>query len=385
MGRLQKFYFQAVDNDNHRISGSIFAEDESVAKTKLKKQGLALFSIELFDDSKSKTKEGLNLFEFEGTNPDGKHVRGKIEAINAYEAYKKLQKDYEFQVTSIVDAGLDFEEKSRLIEAGISDEFKKLYKEESFTFKKKKSKKKKIEIVEVSEKDKKELAFYSHEIGVMAKEIRELLEKSEKYLKREEKRKILQRLGLIERLRQSNAVDHLRNLTNKLIQQLSDDKIFIEEHISSYEEQKNLDNTRNEFKNYSNLKKKSLASKALEMNIAFDIDARKIALDIYKIRPITQLGFIAYWSVSSIFCLMTILWIKNGVQIVFNQENVTKSWYVFKSLLLWLITAISLVNMMLFAPMVFSKKTFTLKERLIYFGIGLILNIIVIVLLPSFF
>jgi len=384
MERLQKFYFQAVDKDNHPLSGSVFAEDEKKAREKLKKKGLALFNIELFDESKAKTKEGLMSFEFEGTNPDGKPIRGQIEAINAYEAFKKLKRDYDFFLTSVVDANLNYEEKAKQIAKGIPEEWLRLYEEESFAFKKKK-KKKKLEVVEISEKDKKELEFYSHEIGIMSQEIRELLEKSSDYLQRSEKESILKRLGLIERLRQSNAVDHLKNLTNKLIDQIADDKLFMEELLVSKEAQAKIDALKNEFKEYSVNKKKSLVNKALELNLAFNIDPRQLVVEVSKVRPLTQLGLIIYWIIVSLFCLMTILWIKNGLQIVFNKGNIFESVFIFKSLLLWLITAISFVNMMIFAPMVFSKKYFPLKSRLIFFGIALIANLAVVLFLPTFF
>jgi hypothetical protein len=324
-------------------------------------------------------------FEFEGTNPDGKHVRGHIEAINAYEAFKKLKREYAFFLKSVVDTNLNYEEKAKQIAKGIPEDWVRLYEEESFAFKKKNKKKKKIEIVEISEKDRKELEFYSHEIGIMSKEIHELLDKSEDYLERSERENILKRLGLIERLRQSNAVDHLKNLTNKLIDQIADDKLFMEELLVSEADKAKIEALKGEFRNYSTSKKKSIASKALEINIAFNLDARQLVVGVSKARPLTQAGLIAYWTIVSLFCLMTILWIKNGIQIVFNNGNITESLYIFKSLFLWILTAISLVNMMIFAPMVFSQKYFPTKSRLIFFGVAIIANIAVILFLPSFF
>ncbi len=384
MEQLQKFYFQAVDSDNHPISGSVFAENENKAREKIKKQGLALFNLEKFDESKAKTKEGLMLFEFEGTNKDGKPIRGNIEAINAYEAFKKLKLDYDFFLKSVVDANLNYEEKAKQIAKGIPDEWLRLYEEESFAFKKKK-KKKKIDVIEISEKDKKELELLSHEIGIISQEIRELLEKSKNYLKRSEKEAILKRLGLIERLRQSNAVDHLKNLTNKLIDQIADDKIFMEELVTSKEEEAKIQALRGEFKDYSTKRKKSLNQKIMEINLNIGIDPRKLTVDVIKARPLTQVGMALYWILVSLFCLITIFWIKNGLQIIFQKGNISESLFIFKSLFLWLVTVISLVNMMVFAPMVFSKKYFTLKSRLIYFGVALIANILIILILPGFF
>lgn len=385
MGKLQKFYFQAVDQDNKRISGSIFSEDEEAAKIKIKNKNLALFSIEKFDENKSQQeKTGLNNFEFEGINPDGKNVRGKIEAIDAYEGYKKLRKDYEFEVTSIVDSKLDFEEKGKIISKGIPDEFKELYQTESFAFKKKK-KKKKIEIVEISEKDKQELAFYSYEISLISKEIHRLLEKSNKYLNKEERQNILNQLGLIERLRQSNAVGHLKKLTNRLIDELADAKLFMEEKLLSAEEKSEINNLKNEFKTYSKSKKESLVSKALEINLSFDLDARKLAVSISKAKLATKIGLILYWMIVSLFFLMAIFWIKNSINIFILEKNIPETLYILKSVLLWLMTAVSLLNMMIFAPMVFSSKTFKFKKIIVFFGIALISNTLIILLLPSLF
>jgi hypothetical protein len=382
----QKFYFQAVDNDSKRISGSIFAENEVQAKEKIKKQGLALFSIESFSSEKSKSETGMDTYSFQGTNTEGQHVRGKIEAVSDYEAYKKLRRDYEFEVTSIVSNNLDLEAKNKLIQSGISEDFKLRYKEDSFAFKKKK-RKKRIEVIELSAKDKKELAFYSSQITELAREIRNMLEKSEKYIDRDKKREILKRIGLLERLKRSNAIDHLKTLTNKLIDQIADDKIFMEKTMLSEQEKEERSKLKSNMQNYSKKKKKGIATKALEMSVTMDIDfdAKQLVVDISRVRPLTQIAMIFYWSVVSLSALMIMLWLKNGMQLILNQGNITEAAYIFKSLLLWLITSVSLVNMIVFGPMVFNKRTYTNKERYIYFGVAFILNILIILGLPKLF
>ena len=163
---------------------------------------------------------------------------------------------------------------------------------------------------------------------------------------------------------------------------MSDDKIFMEDAINIEERNPDIEKLKGEFKSYSVQKQKSLAAKALEINIAFNIDTRQIAANLYKTKPLTQIGFVLYWTVLSIFCLMTILWIRVGAQLIFLEVNITQSLYIFKSLLLWLITAITLVNTMIFAPMVFVDKKFSTKAKIIFFGSAFVLNIIVMIGLP---
>ncbi len=385
MERLQKFYFQAVNRDNRRVSGSVFAKEEMEAREKLRKQGLAIFSIEPFDEQKAKTPEGLNRFAFEGTNSDGKHIRGKIEAINPYEAYKKLRGEYNFTLNYLVNCNLSPDEKHQIIAEGIPPEYSKLFEEEAHKKREKKDEEEnKIETVELSEEDKKQLSFYSSEITRLASEIRALLDNNRKYIKFEKRQEILRRIGLMERLKQSNSLEHLKSLVNKLITELADERIFIEEQVLPNSEKENIYFVKEALSNYSNSKKKDIKKSIAKIN-SIKIDTKKIKKTLSKQEIIKEIGYTIYCFFGFLLILMLILWTKNTIQTFFLGNKIFENMFLFKSQNLWKTTLLSLSNLITLSPFIFGRENLKLSTKIIFIVFTIFLNLMILTALPSLF
>ncbi len=84
---MGKFYFQAVTRDGKTVSGSVIADIETEARTKLAQNGLAILSVSDKTPTKDKNSD-ITLFYFKAINQEQKKVHGTIEALDRYDAYK---------------------------------------------------------------------------------------------------------------------------------------------------------------------------------------------------------------------------------------------------------------------------------------------------------
>ena len=85
------------------------------------------------------------------------------------------------------------------------------------------------EIKQVLKSRKKEILFMQEKIESMLSEFIPLLRENEDYIDPDRKREIEERIDLLSRLRHSNSVEHLKNLTKNLLKQMESDEIFLKD------------------------------------------------------------------------------------------------------------------------------------------------------------
>ena len=366
-----KYHFVAVTPDGKKVSGTLTAEDENKAKESISERGLALFSLELFTGQQEDITAGYKRFEFEGIDVDQKIVRGTIEEETGFQAYRKLQLEYEFDIKLVIPAEANEEQRAAIRTAGIPADWAPRFEVEKKKFDKEQEKDKKKNVEDeplLSEKDKRELQVYQDEIGEITRQVLELLQKNEDYLDVAAKREIMDRIGLLSRLRRSNAIDHLRSLTDKLIKQLDDDKLFIAAEKLSVEQQAELAAKRQEFGAASESLEKSVASglSAVAEGLAAlnPDDMKQKLIEVDPLHKVFQLFFI---TIVSILGLFMIYWMVNSVKLIFDaSDNATL--FSFSSPILWLLTGISLILTFSLAPLIFTNEEVKL-ERKIFFSV----------------
>lgn len=372
-GQKNKYHFVAVNPEGKKFSGTIWSESENEARVKISERGLALFSIELFTAENAAITDGFKQFEFQGTSKDGKSVRGTIESIDAYEAYAKLRKDYDFDLTNVISLSATQEEKQLYQQKGIPPEWIEQYKIEHGS--KKKVEKKKVEPEDealLSEQDRAELLFYQEEIGKLTTEVLTLLQENEDFLDASARRAILDRIGLLSRLRRSNAIDHLRELTRKLLKQLSDDKLFIESEKLTEEQQGDLLLRKTEFEEFSKHLEKKVASGIAAVSVGMAaIDTEKVKMQIKETDPLKKIVQLFYVAIVSLLGLMVVFWVINTIRLLsqFSQNSIL---YSFSSPVLWLVTGVSLILSVLLFPLVYGWQKLSIQQKLFFFGISLL-------------
>ena len=383
-GQKKRYHFVAVNSEGKRFSGTVWAKSENEARTKISERGLALFSIEEFTAENAAITEGFKQFEFQGKGKDNKSVRGTIEAVDAYEAYAKLRKDYDFDLTNVVSLSATAEERQFYQQKGIPLEWIEQFNLENG--KRKKEDEKKVVVKEdevlLSDQDKAELQFYQEEIGKLTTEVLTLLQENESFLDASARREILDRIGLLSRLRRSNAIDHLRELTKKLLKQLGDDKLFIESEKLSEEQQGELIIRKAQFEEFSKQLEKKVSSgiAAVSVGIA-SIDTEKVKLQIKESEPLKQVFRLFYITVVSVFGLMIVFWVVNITRLLarFSQNSIL---YSFSSPVLWIVTGISFIFTVILFPLIYSWKSFKMRQKMFFLGIAFLGGIVFLWISP---
>jgi len=103
------FKYTVANQEGRKLSGTVEAPDESTARNELKNLG---FSILLLQETTEKPKidSSLTRFVFESLDKNSKIVSGTIPAKDKEDAYKKLQKEYQVNVTALWQEGSTKEE-----------------------------------------------------------------------------------------------------------------------------------------------------------------------------------------------------------------------------------------------------------------------------------
>ena len=361
---MQQYYFQAIDESGKKVSGSLSASDEASARESLKAKGLAVLAIEAFDASKQQVAAGMKRFVFVGIDAEGKSARGAIEAEDGYQAYKKLKTDFSLKIQSLGEKG----SKNKAIDP----EWETKYQEEMKGVKKAPTEnKEESQSITLSEKDKAELAFYQERIGEIVQEITAKLEISKPFLDPEKVREIMERVNLLSRLRRSNAVDHLKKLTDKILQELGDDALFLDQEKLTKEQKSQLAAQKADISNTS----QQFSQKLTEglQNITFDLsslDTKAIAKSVVKIDIPSQLGLTFYWTAVSLFALLVVFWIISALRMF--GDNETAILFLFRSSTLWFLTGLSGIIAFTFLPIAFSREKTSWTKRGIFITVAFI-------------
>lgn len=386
-GQKKRYHFVAVNPDGKKFSGTVWALSESEARTKISERGLALFSIEEFSAENVSITDGFQQFEFQGVDTEKKPVRGTIEAIDAYEAYAKLRKDYDFELTNVISLSATPEKRQQYQQQGIPPEWIEQYNLENG--KKEKEKEKKEEQKKIpdddallSDQDRAELRFYQEEIGKLTTEVLTLLHENEDFLNASARREILDRIGLLSRLRRSNAIDHLRELTKKLLKQLSDDKLFIESEKLSEEQQAELLVRKSQFEEFSKQLEKKVSSGIAAVSVGLAaIDTEEVKRQIKESDPLRQILQLFYIAVLSVLGLMVIFWVVNIFRLLSNFSQ-NASLYSFSSPILWLVTGLSFLFSVTLFPLVYGWEKLSVKQKAFFFVLSFVLGGIFLWLSP---
>ncbi len=259
-----KFAYTALTKDSKKITGVLDAESQEAAQAQLHKMGVAIISVkevseEEYERLKKEQKttqesKGIKTFTFLGIDPNGKEVEGTIDAMDAYSAYKRLRREYQFEVRKLYPSGATDAEIQKANGQLLGFEAKL----ESEGPEGGRAAEKAAKEAETEEEVNKEIIKEVDKVVISAKKA---LEEHKDLYSQELLKEIMNTLGELQRVRTSNNIKHITEVTNDLYALISNpDKL---EEGAENEEYKSILNTIQE----SALVKKDyrLYSKALKM------------------------------------------------------------------------------------------------------------------------
>ena len=211
-----KFSYTALTRDNKKISGVLDAENKDTAQAELHKMGVAIVSIteiseEEYERLKKereavKVEKGIRTFNFEGIDPNGKEVEGTIDALDEYSAYRRLRIEYQFKVKNLYPVGAAEAEKEATKAA--LEGFEPRVQEEMAA--------REIEEEEIEEEEAGINKEVVAEVDKVIINTKKTLEEHGDLFSMDLLAEIQNTLGELERIRTSNNIKHITEVSNNL-------------------------------------------------------------------------------------------------------------------------------------------------------------------------
>lgn len=217
-----KFSYTALTKDNRKITGILDVENEEAAKAELHKMEVAIISVKEISEDEYKIFEkaeeagqkekGIQTFTFLALDLQKKEVEGTIDALDDYSAYKRLRTEYHFEVKELYSASATAEEK-KLALAKLP-EFSIRYNQEKVTPKEQKiSEADESKIDEAENRINEEVIVEIDKVIINAKKT---IEVHQNLFSNDLLREIDEKLGELERIRTSNNIKHITEVSNDL-------------------------------------------------------------------------------------------------------------------------------------------------------------------------
>ena len=106
-----KFLYSALTTDNKKINGVLDAPDRDTAVAELHKMGVAILSVNEIsaeeyvkfqqEQEEQKTKRGIKTYQFLAVDNNAKEVEGTIDSVDDFSAYRRLREEYQFKVLNL--------------------------------------------------------------------------------------------------------------------------------------------------------------------------------------------------------------------------------------------------------------------------------------------
>jgi len=357
---MRKYFFQAVTAEGKQISGYVSAQGLEQARDKLKAGGLSILTLEEPKEGNDVMEQGMRVYQFEATNTQHKPVQGTIEAIELYEAFKKLRLEYKLEVQYLVDSASAPTVKEKIRAEGLPPELEERLQVEIKIAKKKEKKKQKgsneNEVQEAVEANEEERQFMVDKIDAVLNEVVPLLEENAEFIDAHKKREIEERINLLMRLKHSNSVSHLKSLTQRLLEQISSDEIFLKDANIPSELQEEMDRRRSQFQAIGSNFDKAISRGLIDLQVKLaQIDTGALTDSLKDLKPFEKVTNVFYL----VFCFLAALC---SVFLLFiyalNRFDVQaeQTLYFLQSPLLWYVWGLGVLMMISFYFLRFYPK-----------------------------
>jgi hypothetical protein len=349
---MRKYFFQAVTAEGKQISGYVSAESLEQARDKLSAGGLSILTLEEPSEIHDTMEQGMRVYQFEATNKLKKKVQGTIEAIELYEAFKKLRVEYKLDVNYLVDSASAPTDKQKIRTDGLPPEMEERLQVELQILKKKEKKKQKgqnaNEVQEALDANEEERRFIVEKIDAVLSEVVPLLEENSEFIDGHKKREIEERISLLMRLKHSNSVAHLRSLTQRLLEQISSDEIFLKDANIPSELQEEMDRRRTQFQAIGANFDKAISRGSIDLQVKLSkLDGSLLRDSVKDLKPFEKITNVFYL----VFCILAALcsvFLVFLYGLYFFEIQADQTLFFLQSPLLWYIWGLGILMMISF-------------------------------------
>lgn len=221
---MAQFQYTAVNSSGKKLNGVIGAADENDARKQLNTFGISVLSIQKTGetgDANASPESELPKFEFEAVDKNARKVLGTIPASNRYKAFKRLQEEYEFEVSFVVPVGASDEEKAEA-------------KREDLSMLKAQYAKEEPKAAQAADAEPEVDPQFEAKRKALIKKVDFILEKIKKLLAqyheqiRPENQKIIQDyIDKLLRIKSSTNLDYIEHTSEQLLKKVQDQELFL--------------------------------------------------------------------------------------------------------------------------------------------------------------
>lgn len=201
-----KFAYTALSVENKKLTGILEALSLTDAQDELHKMGLSIISVSPIseaeylrkaeEEKKQKAAEGIITFSFKGIDTQGKLIEGTIDAPSPFEAYKRLVTEFQFKIQELEKNDINalkerLEKEPTAVTAKTDEE----------------------ELAEVEYETNTEIMA---QIDGVIKNTKDILLKNKDFFSFDQISKIEGTLSELERVRTSNNLKHIAEISNHL-------------------------------------------------------------------------------------------------------------------------------------------------------------------------
>jgi len=217
-----KYSYTALTTDNKKISGVLEAKDQQAGEAELHRMGVAIIAFEEISDAEfeklkkeentKKEESGIKTFTFLAVDPNNQEVEGTIDATEGYTAYKRLINEYKFKVKNLYASNATEAEINAA--PGILEGYTARLTEEQSENKIKNGDSN-------TEGEKKIHEEVIKEIDAVIISSKKILESHNDFFSISLIGEIEKKLGQLERVRSSNNIKHITEISNELYELVS--------------------------------------------------------------------------------------------------------------------------------------------------------------------
>ena len=234
-----KFQYTALTGDNKKITGVLDVETQEAAQAELHKMGVAIISVNeiseadyerlKMDQAAVKEEKGIKTFTFLAIDPNKKEIEGTIDAVDDFSAYKRLRTEYQFQIKELYPSGATEDQKAAI--KGMLEGFEERLEQEQTDSGEEKNDEEGLDDGENSVNNE-----IIAEVDKVVINTKKTLETHRDIYSNNLVLEIEKTLGVLERIRSSNNIKHITEISNDLYSLISNpDKITEEEESESHQ------------------------------------------------------------------------------------------------------------------------------------------------------
>jgi len=218
---MPNYKYIVVNKDNKQLIGKIEADNESQARDELNELGFSIITLEKLE-AEDKKKNGKS-FEFEGIDKKNKHIKGTINSESRFKAFERLLKEYELDISYLIEEGLSEEEKEAQKKIGVSD----LLKEYQTVVQKKMKLYHEEKIKTIDRNFEKRKALIMRQIDFILTKVNIFIEKYKGEVNPQDLQQIKSFINKILRLKNTTNLNYLKKTCKSLLKFLQDAEIFL--------------------------------------------------------------------------------------------------------------------------------------------------------------